>query len=94
MVSTLANHHEDYGGLISDLIKKQMVMLGPNLVLSRARKIEGLKVLDDGTVAEIKGSPQKAFSELSDSFAELSGHLTHEAIARIMEKYPHLKSGQ
>ena len=44
---------DDYQSLLTDLIKKQMVMLGPGVAIAKARKISGLAVADDGQVADL-----------------------------------------
>jgi hypothetical protein len=41
---------EQYKQMLTDLIKKQMVVLGPNIALDKARKVSGLKISDDGNV--------------------------------------------
>lgn len=81
----------DYQALMSDLVKKQMVMLGPNLVLSKARQVAGLTVADDGTVQAISGDPQKALQDLANTFMELSGQIAQMTLNALLEKYPGVK---
>ena len=47
-----------YKKMLSDLIKKQMIMLGPNIALDKARKVPNLKIGDDGAVLEMAGDPR------------------------------------
>lgn len=82
---------EEYRKFLSELIKKQMVILGPNLVLSKARKIDGLKIGDDGEVAAIGRDPLDTFKEISGYFNDLSGHIAQITLERLLEKYPGLK---
>lgn len=82
---------EDYKVLMSDLIKKQMVMLGPNLVLSKSRQVTGLTVADDGTVQSINGDLQVVLQELANVFMGLSGQIAQETLNALLEKYPNIK---
>ena len=50
--------NQQYEKMLTDLIQKQMVVLGPNIALDKARKITGLTVADDGTVSNVQGDPQ------------------------------------
>jgi len=81
----------DHQALMSDLVKKQMVMLGPNLVLSKARQVAGLTVAEDGTVQAISGDPQKALQDLANTFMELSGQIAQMTLNALLEKYPGVK---
>ena len=83
---------EDYRQLLSDYIKKQMIMLGPNLVLSRAKKLDGLKVADDGSVTAISGNPGEILARVRSDFEELSGHIAHHTLQRLLAEYPALKN--
>ena len=40
---------DDYKKLLTQVIQKQMVILGPGITLSKARNVKGLTVSDDGT---------------------------------------------
>lgn len=82
---------EDYQALFSDLIKKQMVMLGPNVALSNARKVTALTVADDGQVTAVAGDPQTALAELAGVYMDLSGQIAQATLASLLEKYPEIK---
>ena len=82
---------EDYQALMTALIKKQMVMLGPNLVLLKARGVSGLTVLDDGTVQKLSGDPGQILQELTGAFMTLSGQIAQMTLSTLLEKYPGIK---
>lgn len=82
---------EDYQNLLSDLVKKQMVMLGPAVALSFARKISALTVAEDGSVTSISGDPQAAMSALANQYMSLSGQIAQATLASLLEKYPQIK---
>lgn len=83
----------DYQGLLSDLIKKQMVMLGPGIALSKARKISALTVSGDGQVTAITGDPQQALNDLVRQYMDLSGQIAKATLDSLLEKYPDVKQG-
>ena len=83
---------QDYQALLSDLVKKQMIMLGPAVALSRARKVGYLTVAEDGQVTAITGDPQKALSELATEYMNLSGQIAQTTLKSLLEKYPGIKN--
>lgn len=83
---------EDYQALLSDLVKKQMVMLGPGVALTQARKVASLTVAADGQVTAISGDPQVALSELTGVYMNLSGQIAQVTLESLLEKYPAIKS--
>lgn len=82
---------EDYQSLLTDLVKKQMVMLGPGVALSKARKVSSLTVGDDGTVRAISGDPQAALNQLANEYMNLSGQIAQTTLNSLLEKYPGIK---
>lgn len=82
----------DYQGLLSDLVKKQMVMLGPGIAISKARKIGSLTVAEDGQVTAISGDPQQALNDLVRQYMDLSGQIAKATLDSLLEKYPDVKS--
>ena len=82
---------EEYQQLLSDLIQKEMIMLGPNLVLSKSRQVPGLKVNDEGNVVNISGDPHEVLERLANVFWDLSGHTAQVALTSLLEKYPVIK---
>lgn len=80
-----------YMNVIMDLIKKQMVMLGPNVALGQARKVEGLKVGDDGAVTEITGDPQTVLASVAKQYMALSGAIAQMTLESVIAKYPGVK---
>lgn len=63
----------DYKNLLTEVIKKQIVILGPTITLAKARNVKGLTVQDDGTVTDLQGNPQELIQSLIDQFVQLSG---------------------
>lgn len=80
-----------YKEILTDLIKKQMVMLGPNVALAQVRKVEGIQVGDDGVVTEITGDPQKVLAGVAKAYLALSGAITQMTLDSLIAKYPGVK---
>ena len=81
----------DYQSLISDFIKKQMIILGPSIALAKAQKIEVLKVTDSGDVSKIDGDPQAALRLLTNEYMKLSSDVTLATLKSLFEHYPNLQ---
>ncbi len=79
---------EEYKTLISEIIKKQSVILGPQIAVMKARSIEGLVVTDDGAVTDITQDPKIILQKLVNSYVELSGEIVKNALSSIFSKYP------
>ena len=85
---------EEYLSLLSDLVKKQMVMLGPGVAIDKARKVASLTVAEDGQVSAISGDPHAALDQLAKEYMNLSGQIAQATLASLLEKYPNIKQGQ
>lgn len=84
--------NEDYQALFSDLVKKQMVMLGPGVAISKARKVAGLTVTEAGEVTAIAGDAQAALKQLASEYMNLSGAIAQTTLTSLLEKYPGIKA--
>ena len=87
----MAINTEDYKKMLTDLIQKQMVVLGPNIALDKARKVPGLSLNEDGTVAEVTGDPQLVLKGVANEYMTLSGQIAQMTLNTLLEKYPSLK---
>jgi hypothetical protein len=78
----------DYKKLLTEVIQKQMVILGPSITLAKARNVKGLTVNDDGTVVNIEGQPQELIQGLIDQFVQLSGLIVKKTMEPLLSIYP------
>lgn len=85
---------EVYKNILSDLIKKQMIMLGPSVALGTARKVPGLNVADDGQVTAISADPKITMTGVVNAYMNLSGQIAQMTMKTILEKYPNLNGEQ
>ena len=79
---------QQYLKLLTEIIKKQAVILGPDIALLKARSIAGLKVDDNCSVSDITGDPKEVIQRLVNAYVELSGQIVKSALSSIFEKYP------
>ncbi len=81
----------DYKQILTEIIKKQSVILGPQMAVMKARNVAGIKVSDSGEVTEIFGQDQDVLQKLIDQYVALSGEIVKNAVNSIFEKYPSIK---
>lgn len=83
---------DNYKKMLSDLIKKQMVMLGPNIALDKARNVPGLKVDDSGQVLDMDGDPHLVLKGVANEYMTLSGQIAQMTLNILLEKYPGIQN--
>jgi hypothetical protein len=79
-----------YAELITEIIKKQAVILGPEIAIVKARAVPGLMVDNDGKVTGVGENPKDTLQKLVDQYVELSGMIVKNALGSIFAKYPSL----
>lgn len=75
---------KDYKQLLTDVIKKQIVILGPDITLVKARNVRGLSIADDGSVTDMQGDPQELIRQLIDQFVQLSGMIMKKTMEPLL----------
>ena len=80
--------NEDYKELISEIIQKQITILGPDVALLKAQQTPGLKIDSRGKVAAIAGSEQEVLQLLVDKYIQLSGQIVKNILDPVFAKYP------
>jgi len=81
----------DYKEILTEIIKKQTVILGPQIALLKAKGVVGLSLSDDGKVLNIAGDPQEVLQKVIDQYVALSGEIVKNAVNSIFAKYPSFK---
>lgn len=82
---------EQYLALISEIIAKQSIILGPDIAILKARNVSGLEISDQGKVIAINGESSKILQSLINVYVELSGLIVKNALGSIFKKYPNIK---
>lgn len=90
----MPNNQNDYQNLFSELIQKQIVILGPDIAVLKARNVSGLKVADNGAVIQMNGNPQELLNQLVDQYVQLSGLIVKKAMEPLLSKYPSISLHQ
>ena len=73
--------------MISEYIKKQMVILGPSVAIAKARKVDQLKVNGDGVVKSVGGDVQQVLNRLVGEYETLEGELANSALLSLQEEH-------
>ena len=84
----MPNNDSDYKSLFSQLIKKQMLVLGPDITLAKVKNVTGITVDLNGDVQKIEGDPQVLLQGLINQFVELSGMIVKKTMESILTSYP------
>lgn len=82
---------EDYKRLMTEIISKQAIILGPEIAVMRARGVKGLTVSDDGKVEGIEGDDKEILQRLIDQYVQLSGQIVKATLGSIFQKYPEVE---
>lgn len=88
----MPDQNKEYQNLLTEIIQKQVAILGPAIAVMKAKNIPGLTVTDDGTVTNIEGNPQEIVKMLVDEYVDLSGQIVKSALGSVFAKYPTLKN--
>ena len=70
----------------------QIVILGPQIAVLKARNVPGITISDDGVVTDVSGSEQDTLQKLIDEYVSLSGEIVRNAVNSIFQKYPSIKT--
>jgi len=83
---------EDYKQMLTDLIQKQMIVLGPNIALDKARKVQGVQIGDGGEVIKFDADPHLILKGVANEYMMLSGQIAQMTLNTLLEKYPGINS--
>lgn len=82
---------EDYKNLINDILAKQAVVLGQDIVMLKAKSVPGLTLTEDGRVSDLSGNPEEVLQKLVDEYIALSGQIVKNILNPVFAKYPEIK---
>ncbi|MGE5297592.1 MAG: hypothetical protein ACM3KM_00315 [Acidobacteriaceae bacterium] len=81
----------DYINLINEILAKQSLILGPDIVRLKAKNVNGLKVSDQCKVESLTGDQQEVLQALIDQYISLSGQIVKNILNPVFAKYPEIK---
>lgn len=70
--------------MLTDAIRKQMIILGPQITLIKARNVHSLTISDDGAVVGINGNPQTIVTQFLEQFRDLSAPLVKKTMQPLL----------
>ena len=79
---------EQYKNLLSEIVAKQSIILGPYIAVLKARNVPELSVADDGKITDVRGNPHDALQKLVDEYVSLAGQIVKNALGSVFAKYP------
>lgn len=83
---------QNYKKFITELVRRHMVVIGPNIALETANLINGLEVDQTGAVTAIQGSPNLILQDLSNNYQKLSPQITLLTLHLLFEQYKDIKA--
>lgn len=78
----------DYKKLFTQLVQKQILVLGPDITIAKAKNVPGLTIDEAGNVVNITGDPQQLLQALINQYVELSGMIVKKTMESILTSYP------
>lgn len=81
----------NYQNLINDIIAKQKIILGPDIVILKAKNVTGLHLDSSGMVERIDGDPAQVLEALIAEYVNLSGQIVKNILTPVFAKYPEIK---
>ncbi len=73
-----------YQKLLTDAIRKQMIILGSQITLVKLHNIPNLTVTEDGTVASLGTKPEETVTQFLEEFRELSAPLVKKTMQPLL----------
>ncbi len=74
----------DYQRLLTDAIHKQMIILGTQITLTKARNVPGLTITNDGNVTGISPNPQNDVTLFLEQFRDISSPLVKKTMQPLL----------
>lgn len=78
----------DNRGIFSEIIKRQMALLGPSITLARVSNVPGIEVDRNGQVVSVTGDTKILLSDLINQFVDLSGLIVKKTMESILASHP------
>jgi hypothetical protein len=83
-----AGDKAEFISLFNEIIQRQTVVLGPDISVIIAKKVEGLNFSEEGKVTDFSGDPQQLLQNLINGYVNLSGLIVRKTIEPLLQKHP------
>jgi len=80
----------EYIAFFSEIIKRHILILGPQVVLSSVNKESSINITKDGEVKELREDPEKTLQLLISRLSTFSQETTKHILYSIIKDYPKL----
>lgn len=80
------NSSDSFQSVLSQVIQKLIIMLGPDLTIVRLKHVQGLRLDQNGKILAIEGIDQEIVKQLLQCFYELSPAVPQQ-IAPLLQEY-------
>jgi len=91
ILSIFMEQKEQYMAIMSEIIAKQAVILGPEIAVLKARNVSGVTIDDKGKVTDITEDSAESLQALISEYIALSGEIVKNVMKPIFEKYPEIR---
>lgn len=82
----------NYKKFLTELLRKHMAILGPNIGRDVALQVPGLAIDASGEVTDIQGDPLLVMQDLVDGYAALSAPISQLILYGLLEATPAVKA--
>ena len=72
---------------IQEVIKKQSIILGPDIAILKAKEVNGLVLDNTGKVISVSGDELNVLQNLIDQYVSLSGEIIRKAMEPLLQKH-------
>lgn len=83
---------QKYKKFLSDLIRRHMLILGPNIARDVAFGVQGLVIDSSGDVRELNGDQLLITKDLINGYINLSSPVTQLITYQLLEQNPDIKA--
>lgn len=87
----MTDTNNQYNQLINDMLSELNKVLDSHVVVRIARKVNGLKITDQGEVESVEGEPQAIVQSLVDEFIGLSNVVVITTLQPLLKQCPWIK---
>jgi hypothetical protein len=77
--------------LLSEIIAGQVIILGPDIAILKAKNIAGLVLNNKGNAQDVQGDIFVVLQKLVDGYVELTGQIAKNAIEPSFAEYPQIR---
>ena len=82
----------NYKKFVTELVRRHMSILGPNIARDVALHVPGLTIDASGEATDISSDPLLVIKDLANGFDRLSGQVSQLLLYTVLEEHPDVKA--